>query len=328
MAEETAPTIQTATEPSMEQELETLFAGAPNAAAAPTPATATTTPEATPPTSPETSSPTLEQQLEAIEEPKPEATPSLTPEQKAVLDVVPNATVAQHMATLAQGYQNFTSAFARGDFDNVEAELENHNPQAAQAFKEHLYQKYVMSGEWVDRWIADKEGNPTVHRGMQNLQAEIAQLKAQLGQRQQQESFSQQQQRQQAAAQAYTTHLNGLFDKINFNAADRRWVAADMNNRIGSNPQLMQAILSGNLSALNSTFKSAVKEYVNRDKQVTTATAQTLASQTHKPPVATGATVVTSDALPDDVRQVKKGQEEAWQDQQLTRLFEGAKRKK
>ncbi len=103
----------------------------------------------------------------------------------------------------------------------------------------------------------------------------------------------------------------------------------DLNTRVGSDPKVMAAVRSGNLSALNSMFKSAVREYANRDKEVTGETDKKILEQNkHKAPVSGGAGPQVTDALPEDVKQVKKGQEENWMMQQLNGLFAKVGKKK
>lgn len=316
MAEAAAVTPATeatpAAEPTLEQQLEALKTETTPAAEA-TPPEGTPPAEATPP-----AEPTIEDKLKEIDEAPTETKPTLSNEQQQILNVIPNVQTAQQLATLANGYTNFTQTFERGQFGETLNMLQQWNPQATDAFMEHIYQTKIT--EWVDRWIADKEGNPTVHKGMQSLEAKISQLQSQLNQRNQQETEQQRQTRQAQIGQQYQSHLKGLFDKINFSEHDRRWVTADINSRVGADNAVLQAVNSGNMQAVNAIFKKAVTEYVQRDQQQNADKNKVLAAQDKKAPLIGSNPAVATDALPEDIKQVKKGQEDAWVDQELAKL--------
>jgi len=311
----TTPVATLAAEPTLEQQLEALK-----------PTGAETTTLGTEPTvETKPAEPTIEAQLAEIkDEPVDEKPNALTPAQQQTLALVPDVQTAQQLSSLANGYQNFTNTFASGDFDGVQKMFESWNPQAFEGFLEHIYNQKVMNGDWVERFIADKEGNPTVNRGMQQLQTKIQQLENKLANREQNENQGWQQQQANATAQNYLTHLNGLFDQIKFSQADRRWVTADIHNLVGANTQVKQAIRSGNLAAVNGIFKKAVLEYTKKDQAAAATTAAELDAQGKKiAPLSANPLTEAAGALPSDIRQVPKGREDEWLDQQLAGLAKG-----
>ena len=322
MADET-PTVTTpaaepvkAAEPTLEEQLTAL-------SEASTPAAATV-----PPAPEALNEPAIDEQLKAIPDPEavPEA-PKLTAEQEQILRIIPSAQAAQAISEQVNGYNQFTGAFERGDYQAVEQMFTNWNPDAYNGFLEHVYAQKVASGEWVDRWIADKEGNPTVHRGMTALQSRIAQLESQIQKQQQERQTVEQSTRQQQTATAYVKHLDGLFDQIKFSPADRRWVTADIHNRVSADANVRAAINNGNPAAVNSLFKSAVRDYVQRDKAAAAGQQAVLAAQEQKKPLVSTSPVTSLGALPSDIKQVPKGKEDDWMDQELANLAASVRRK-
>lgn len=267
--------------------------------------------------------------LETIEEPKVVEEPksTLTPEQEQILKIVPSAQVAEQVAQTAANYNNFTATFERGDYQAVEAMFEAWNPAAFEGFLEHVYNRKVASGEWVDRWIADKEGNPTTNKAVTRLEQQIKSLQTQLQGRTNQEQQTQQQQAAQKVFADYNAHVEKLFETIKFAAADRRWVKTDLDARVGNSPQVKAAIMAGNLSAANTLFKQAVREYVERDKATAAVKAGVLAGQEGKKTLLQSAPQAVG-ALPSNVKEVPRDKLDEWQDQELTNLFATAGRKK
>lgn len=266
---------------------------------------------------------TLEQKLEKITaetEPKPAEEPKLSPEQQQILQAVPNVQTAQQLTQVAANYQNFTGAFERGDFEGVESMIEGWNKNASDGLKEHFYQKYVASGEWVDRWIADKEnpGSKAVTHEIKTLRQQLDELKSTHAQRTQQETTQREQQENAAVSQRYQAHLTGLFDQIEFSAADRRWVMADINAKVAGNTAVRTAIQNGNTAAVNAIFKSAVKEYVTRDQQQAEKRETTIAMQDkHKPLVAGSAMVPTTGITDEQIQSAPKPQREALRERKM-----------
>jgi hypothetical protein len=286
--------------------------------------------EGTPPDPPQAEDPLS--LLEKIEE-KPAEAPQeakLSPEQEQVLKLVPDPQTAQQLAQVADGYFTFTEAFNKGNFAAVEQMFETWNPAAFDGFLDYIYEKKVASNEWVDRWVQQKEGkgNPQLDKGMQNLQRQIQSLQNQLANRNQTETTQATQAEQNRIVTAYVGHLDSLFDQINFSKSDRKWVEADIHNRLSQSPAVQAAVKAGQTGAVNGIFKAAVREYVNRDKAVTEEKeAKRDAQAAKKAPLTTSSVPSTEKALPDDIKQVPKGQEDGWMDQQLAKLAAKVKRK-
>lgn len=342
-----AAAIETPTVDTLDQQLEELFgtssdaptSGKPDGKAATgapaSPAASPATPAATDGKEgqPTTEDP-LEKALNDIKEdetPKEEPKPQLTGDQEAVLQAIPTPEVASRLMGVVQNYQNFTKTFESGNYGDVEQMFEKWNPTAFEGFLEYIYQKHMVEGDWANRFIAEAEGRGTEHKGMKAIQNELADLKKQLqaekDQQQKGNTKAQQDAENRRVGQAYENYLTGLFDKIEFNKSDRKWVMSEINGKVAADPKMMQAVRAGNMSALNGVFKSAVREYVNRDKQVAADTNDKIKQQEkHKQPVGGGAGAPTGDALPDDVKQVAKGQEGNWLDQQLAKLLGGRKK--
>lgn len=194
------------------------------------------------------------------------------------------------------------------------------NKDAFEGFLEHIYTQKVNSGEWVDRFIAEQEGTGQTHQGMKTLERKIAQLQSQIEQRNQGNQQAQAQQAQQQAFTEYNKHIHSLFDQIKFAEADRRWIVADLNAKVASDPKIITAIKGGNVNAVNGLFKAAIREYATRDKQTAQKTAEKIDLQSQKKPPISGGAVSQEGALPDDIRQVPKGQEDNWMEQQFSKL--------
>lgn len=329
------------TEPTLEQQLETLLgSGAPAPAsgtgATPkpdkaqspvaSPATVPTTPalgpDGKPVAAPVAEADPLLAALDGIKEDTPvadKATPQLSDEQQQILRVIPTAEAAANLHQVAENYANFSTAFEQGRFEEVEGMFKAWNPQAYETFLENLYTKHVASGEWVDRFIAESESGGTTHKSIRSLEQRLAAMQNQLNAERQQTESQRTNQTQQQAFTAYNQHVNNLLEQIKFSEADRPWVVSALNARVAGDPNILNAIRSGNVSAVNSLFKKTIREYATRDKQVSGDTAAKIATQSQKQaPIGGGTTNET--VLPDDVKQVPKGQEDNWLDQQLGKL--------
>jgi len=261
--------------------------------------------------------------LEEIEEEQPAAPkedkPVLSPDQQAVLEAIPNIEVATNLYQAVQNYDNFTGALSSGKFTDVEAMLTKWNPDVLDGWQEHIYQKFVASGAWVDRFIAEAEGKgPT--KEFTKLQKEVNSLKEALTAKTTTSKAEQEAAATQAAFQGYNKHVNDLFEKINFNAADRRWVTADLNQRIAADPKVLAAVKSGNAKAVNPLFKAACREYLTRDKEVVVQGEKKVEKQLQKKVPLGGASAET-DAIPEDINQVKKEDRETWTQRALDKLF-------
>lgn len=279
----------------------------------------------------------LKKKLDEIEEEsegddKDDKAPKLSDEQQQILRAIPDAQTAANLYQVADNYKNFTGALETGKFEEVEGMLNAWNPQVREGWLEHVYQKYVATGEWVDRFCEENDpktkDNP-VFKTVRTLQKEIQELKSGQQQRQQNNQQEQQTQRVQQAFKAYNDHITGLFDQLDFNKADRKWVMADLNAKIAADPKVLESIRGGNVKAANKLFKAACREYIDRDKEVVTGKEKKLGEQgKHKPPLASGGggAQQVEGELPDDVRQVPKDQEENWMRQQLGKLFGGKKK--
>ncbi len=313
----TAPTPEAA-EPTTEQQLETLFKETPDETAIEvTPEAAAPTPEAAP-----TPQPTdIEAKLNEIPdapEVKEDAKPTLTADQQQILAAFPTPEVAKQVQTESGYFQTLNTALAQGDYETVEQMFA---PDALEGFKEHFYKKYVASGELVDRWISEKEGNPQVSRAVTAQEQRIARLEAQLAERHQNETKQSQQQQQAQLQKSYNDHLTGVFDKFNFSAADRRYVAADVTAKVSADPTLMASYRSGNMVALNKAIKESIRDYSTKDQAAQVKREETVATQMTKKPLIAGQAAVQTGALPDDINQVPKDQRDNWVTEQLKKLM-------
>ena len=261
--------------------------------------------------------------LDGIEEEKPaevkpeDGKPALSEEQKAVLDVIPDPKVAVEMYNTVQNYRNFTTALEGGKFGDVETMLSEWNPDVLEGWVEHVYEKHKEA--FVDRFIAEAEGKGK-SPDLVKLEKEVRTLKSSLEEKKVVNAQSAEQQRTQAAFKAYNDHVEALFDQIKFNKSDRRYVIADLKTRLAEDPKTLAAIKSGNTKAVNSLFKTACREYLQRDKEVTETTTEKIAAQDKKK-IPLGGGAAQTDTIPEDIRQVKKGQEDSWAQRALDILF-------
>lgn len=292
-------------------------------AASPAAASQTLGPDGKPVAVPDTADPLLTA-LDGIKDETPAADdkskPQLSEEHQQILRVIPSAEAAVNLHRVAENYTNFSTAFEQGRFDEVETMFKNWNSDAYDRFLENIYAKHVASGEWVDRFIDEHDGTGgKTHKTIRALEQKIASVQTQLREKDQTAEQQRASAAQQQAFTAYNTHVHSLLEQIKFNPNDRTWVVAALNARVANDPQILTEIRNGNVNAVNSLFKTTIREYVLRDKQVNDTEAAKIAAQGHKQaPIGGGA--ATETALPDDIRQVPKGQEDSWMDQQLGKL--------
>lgn len=292
----TESTAATPEAPTMEQELQALFK---SEEGTPTPEVKAEGEAVTEPVKEENQTPDINSQLDEIakdgETPTPEA-PKLSEEHQRILSAIPNLQSAQQLAQNSQYFEQLNSAIANRDFDTVETMFA---ADAFEDFREHIYKKYGES--FVDRWVAEKEGTAPIHKGMTSLERRIQQLESEKAAQHNQTTTQQQKAAQAKVSQDYVNHIGGLFDKISFSANDRRWVFADINNRVAADPHVRAAINSGNIRAVNKIFSEAVKEYSEKDQAQQIKKETTLAAQDQKKPLASpGAVAVQSDKITDE----------------------------
>lgn len=251
---------------------------------------------------------------------------SLTDDQKAVLDVIPDVESAKNLYHLVGQYQNFTDALSDGKFDNVENMLKEWKPEVLDAWLEHVYMTRVASGDWVDRFINEndpKKGEE--NKELTKLQKKLAALESQIKDKDEVKVKNSAAEKQTASFQAYNQHIDSLFDKINFNQADREWVVSSLNQKVAADPKVLEAVKSGNVKAVNTIFKQVCLAYVNRDKAVSNAKDVKLEKQNMKKPLLGGGGGEGSDILPDNIDEVPKDKRDSWATQQIQKLFRSKK---
>jgi hypothetical protein len=341
MADEVVSAEQT-----MEQELEALLnpktpapAGEPGDGATPKPGEQKPV-VASPPASekPEGELTETEKILKALDEPedgeqkpkegeKPEEKdkgPQLSEEQQKVLNVIPNAEAAMALVNVATNYNMFTGALETGRFEEVHGMIQAWNPAVMEGWLEYVYTQKVATGEWVDRFCEENDPEVGKNPAMKEVRAvrgELNKLQKQLAEKQTNNAQEEQTARVQKAFTAYNDHVHGLFEKYNFNKADRPWVVDALNARVAGNKEVLTKIQSGDVTAVNKLFKEVCKSYLTRDKQVVEQTQEQVQQQEKKKIPLGGGSGTEVAPLSDDVRQVPKEQEENWLKQQLGRLF-------
>ncbi len=329
MAEET-PSEQT-----VDQELEALLAPTKSAAPAagePPPKTVASPPEAAAETPAGDEDPLLKALNEikdGEETPAEEGKGALTQDQQQILQAIPDIQTATNLYGVVENYKNFTDSLEAGRFDDVEAMLSTWNKDVIDGWLEHIYEKKVASGEWVDRFIAETGGSKPEAGEIRKLKNDVKALRDSLTEKETRNTKAQQQQVQQQTANKaltdYNTHVEGLFEQIGFSKADRRWVLNDINKQLVQNPEVLAAVKAGKPAAINKIFKAACKEYIERDKVVATEKGEKIDTQSKKKAPLGGAGGAETEALPDDIKQVPKGKTEAWLDQQLGKIFKNKK---
>ncbi len=317
MAEETQGAL------TLDQELEALKA--PAEAAPSVPESAPETPSAVPPAGePAAEVNPLEEQLKAIPDETPVETPKLPEAQQKILDTFTTPEQAQQAQTEAGYFQQLNAALVSGDYATVDQMFA---PEAHEGYLNHIYEKHIT--EWVDRWIAEKEGTAPVHTGLKQMQNRIAQLEAERQKERQQGQTQQQQQRSAETNKAFTSYLDSLFDKINFSPADRKPVAALFTTAIAQDPNAMSAYQNRSFAQLNKIFKTTVTEYVQRDKAVTEKTEKTVAAQEQRKPLPQGSAITPTGPITDEqIKAAPKAQRAALYDRQMDEQLAALARKK
>lgn len=249
---------------------------------------------------------------------KDEEKPAVSPEQQEILAAFPNKEVAQGVLRESQIFQQLNTALQNSDYDTVEQLFDG---KALEGFLEHIYTKHVASEEWINRWIAEKEGTAPVHKGMSALEQKLARLEAKLAEKDSETSKQSQQKFEADLRQSYFTHVDGVFNKFNFSPADRRYVLADISGKISSDPQLLAAYRSGNMQALNTIIKTSIRDYSTKDQVKHGETQKVLEKQEQKRPLIQGQAAQFTEELPSDVKQVPKDKLDQWQTQELQKLF-------
>ncbi len=242
---------------------------------------------------------------------------------------MPDAATAENLRQTAENHKNFSNAFEQGRFEDVEAMFKAWNPAAYDTFLENLYVKHVASGEWVDRFVAEndpKGPGPQTNKALRTLEKRLSEVQKQLADKESGQQKETAESAQKKAFVAYSSHVSGLLDQIKFSEADRPWVVSTLNSRVAADQTLMKAIRAGDVNAVNKLFKTTVREYVTRDKALSDSKAAKVELQDKKVLPVGGAAATNDGALPDDIKQVPKGQEDTWLDQQLGKLSRFVKR--
>jgi ribosome-binding protein aMBF1 (putative translation factor) len=258
--------------------------------------------------------------LDALDdgEPKEDGEPKsgLTSDQKSVLEAIPDIQTATNLYGVVQNYNTFTNALAEGRFEDVESMLSDWNPQVIEKWMEHIYK--TRGEELVDRFISENDPNaPKESKDILALRKKITALETAVEGKKKSNVQQTEAERSQSAFQEYNKYVNSLFDKIEFNKNDRRWVTADLNHRIAADPKVLAAVKSGDVKSVTKLFKTVCKEYLTRDKEVVDGAADKVAAQEKKKLPLGGGAGGEVDAVPEDIRSVKKGDEDAWLDKTL-----------
>jgi hypothetical protein len=241
---------------------------------------------------------------------------ALSDDQQAVLSVIPNIQTATNLYNVVENYNTFTTAMAEGKFEDVESMLVDWNPEVMDKWLEHIYKKHGEA--LVDRFINENDPNaPKENKDIVALRKKVQSLEEAVVNKKKVTVQETEADRTKAGIQKYNVHVNELFDKIEFNKNDRRWVVADLNNRIAADPKLYAAVKAGDIKGVLPVFKAACKEYLNRDKEVVEKKGEKIKAQEKKKlPIGSGAGG-EGDVIPEDIKSVKKGDEDAWLDKTL-----------
>ncbi len=254
---------------------------------------------------------------EASEEGDEEAKPNLSSDQQAVLEAIPDIETATNLYSVVRNYNTFTTALAEGKFEDVESMLGDWNPDVIEKWTEYIYKKHGES--FVDRFINENDPNaPKENKDIVALRKTVTALQEAISEKKKTNVQQTEAEKQQSSFQAYNKTVDAWFDKIEFSKNDRRWVTADLNQRIAADPKVLAAIKGGDPKAAKALFKTACKDYINRDKEVSEDTTKKITVQSKKKlPMGGGASEVVGE-VPDDIRAVKKGEEDKWLDKALT----------
>lgn len=241
---------------------------------------------------------------------------ALSDDQQAVLSVIPDIQTATNLYNVVENYNTFTTAMAEGKFEDVESMLSDWDPSVMEKWLEHIYKKHGES--LVDRFINENDPNaPKENKDIVALRKKIQSLEDAVVTKKKTTIAETEADTTKKGIQKYNMHVNELFDKIEFNKNDRKWVVADLNNRIAGDPKLYAAVKAGDIKGVLPVFKAACKEYLNRDKEIVEAKGTKIKVQEKKKlPMGSGAGG-EGDVIPDDIKSVKKGDEDAWLDKTL-----------
>ncbi len=239
----------------------------------------------------------------------------------------PDAQHATQALNIANGYIAFTNTIANGDFQNTEAMLEKWNPEATTGLREYFFEKYVRNGDWVDRWVAEKEGRGEENKDVRTLKTQVNKLEKQLETKKTEEASQAQNAQFQQTVQGFVGHVEALFKQIGADDTDKQIMWPLINAQVGANEQVRQAMNRRDYKNVNSIFKSVSKTYFGKTKTVADSkAAKQTAQEQHKPPVQAGAMQELSGQLPSDVKEVPKGKLDDWVDQELGKLAKGRKK--
>src|SRR5262245_3025995 len=196
----------------------------------------------------------LEQELKEFFNDRGQGKPEWIPEEQPQTD----PKVFGQLSDVARSYGAFTNAFATGDFQAVEEMFNDWNPEAFNAFLDHMYQQKMESGEWIDRWINDRQGGGRGDSRVQGLQRQIQHLQSQIQDRRTQDIGAAQDQ----IVHGYVSQIDSLSKQVGLKEADRDKAHTEINAMVANNPQLRAAINSGNFKAVNRVFKDVVRKIV------------------------------------------------------------------
>lgn len=260
--------------------------------------------------------------IETEDEPKPEEKKesALSDEQALILKSVPNAETAATLYQIAEKYQSVVDVLQNGEFADFEGMLTNWNPQILNGLIEHIYQTRVLAtGELVDRFIAEKTGQGEQHNVLTQLKKEMNELKGTLRQQGQQKTAQAAQTADQRSMAAYIGHVEALVAQ-HAPEKDREFILNTIHTRVAKNDSVRNAIKGGNLKVAGRVAKDVLTAFFNRDKETKDEGAAKVAVQLQKQPLLGGGGGSPDAGIPEDVKDVPKGQEDAWLMQKLVGL--------
>ena len=276
---------------------------------------------------------TIDDLLGEIEEPKPADKPAesvLSPEQKQVLDVFPNAQEATQALNIANGYIAFTNTLAKGEYANTEAMLDKWNPEATEGLREYFFDKYVRQGnnEWVNRWIAEKEGKSEEHKEVRALKDQIGKISKQLEARRTEETTQAQSAYQQQTVTGFVNHVESLFKTIGADETDKQIIWPLVNAQVSGNQAVRDALNRRDYKAVNTIFKTVSKTYFGKTKTAGESRAVKQEAQAqHKPVVQAGAMQELATTAEPTGKEMAGPKGDAWLDQGLARLAKTFRKK-
>ncbi len=228
---------------------------------------------------------------------KAEATPvppAIAPEDayiSKIREYIPNEKM---LTTLVSGYQRDTaleSALAKGDLPAVVTAL---GPERIEPLFEAIYQNEKLRNAFVDRMIAEHEGqrpDPEVKA----LRQKVADMESYLNQGRQQQQSAVQREQQMAQYGKLTDTIRGFFETVRFPNDDRHAVQRDLIQeatlaKLAKTGKLAEA-MKGDVRVIRDAFKSIAEPWAKAEKAKVTAADAARTTLEQKPkPVATGAT--------------------------------------